>query len=250
MGSERYVTISYESGGATRTRRIKRAVALSLFGTVIGVMALTVTLFALYAGTLENEREAERHSTNEMLMMYQAKVDQLETNMQEAQEIVSRLAGIAGVDYSPSVANDSGISFESHPMLFERDANHAPDMPSGLPVHGTIIHGFEVANLRNYHPGLDIACGENTPVLATAMGKVDYVGFDTTYGHTVIIRHNDSITTIYAHSNSIVVTEGEIVQAGKELAKSGSSGKSASPRVHYEVRIHDKPIHPLEGNHD
>ncbi|MEK7775604.1 MAG: M23 family metallopeptidase [Candidatus Zixiibacteriota bacterium] len=250
MGSERYVTISYESGGATRTRRIKRAVALTLFGSVVGALTLTVTLFALYADSLQNEREVERQTTNEMLMTYQAKVDQLTNNMQEAQEIVSRLAGIAGVDYSPSVATDSGISFESHPMLFERDPNHSADMPSGLPVHGTIIRGFEVANYRNYHPGLDITCDENTPVLATAMGKVDYVGFDTTYGQTVIVRHNDSITTAYAHNNSIVVKEGEIVQAGKELAKSGNTGKSASPRVHYELRIHDKPIHPLEGNHD
>jgi murein DD-endopeptidase MepM/ murein hydrolase activator NlpD len=250
MGSERYVTISYESGGATRIRRIKRAVAITLFGAAVGVTALSVTLFALYADTLENEREMERQSTNETLMMYQAKVDQLESNIQEAQEIVSRLAGIAGVDYTPSLTSDSGISFESHPMLFERDPNHAPDMPSGLPVHGTIIRGFEAANLRNYHPGLDIACNENTPVLATAMGKVDYVGFDTTYGQTVIVRHNDSITTAYAHNNSIVVSEGKVVQAGQELAKSGNSGKSDGPRVHYEIRIHDKPIHPLEGNHD
>jgi murein DD-endopeptidase MepM/ murein hydrolase activator NlpD len=89
-----------------------------------------------------------------------------------------------------------------------------------------------------------------TPVLATGAGTVIYTGYDSTYGKILVIQHNDSLTTVYGHNDSLLAEQGQPVMAGSRIALSGNSGKSTAPHLHYEVRINDQPINPLETTYD
>ncbi|RME27513.1 MAG: M23 family metallopeptidase, partial [Candidatus Zixiibacteriota bacterium] len=62
--------------------------------------------------------------------------------------------------------------------------------------------------------------------------------------------HNDSVSTVYGHNDSLLVTVGQQVSVGSRIALSGNTGKSTAPHVHYELRINDKPINPLENPYD
>jgi murein DD-endopeptidase MepM/ murein hydrolase activator NlpD len=82
-------------------------------------------------------------------------------------------------------------------------------------------------------------------VLATANGVVEAATTDSVYGLMLILRHNDSMTTLYGHNDSFLVAVGDTVSAGHRLALSGNSGVSSAPHLHYEVRIDNQPINPL-----
>ena len=119
-------------------------------------------------------------------------------------------------------------------------------LPSGMPLVGFVSQDFEIEGSNHYHPGIDIACGEGTPVLTTASGEIIYSGFNEVYGNMVVIKHNDSVKSIYGHNKENLVKQGEFVEAGSRIALSGNNGKSTAPHLHYEVRINDKPINPLD----
>ena len=66
----------------------------------------------------------------------------------------------------------------------------------------------------------------------------------------VVIQHNDSVSTLYGHNDSLLVREGEKVSVGSRIALSGNTGKSTAPHLHYEIHINEKPIDPLENPYD
>ena len=65
------------------------------------------------------------------------------------------------------------------------------------------------------------------------------------YGKTIIIDHGYSFKTQYAHLNNLVVKEGQTVKRGQLIGYVGSTGKSTSPHLHYEVHINDKKVDPI-----
>jgi len=101
-----------------------------------------------------------------------------------------------------------------------------------------------MSSQQEYHEGLDIAVWYNTPVLATAPGKVTFVGWNGGYGWSVEINHGHGYSTYYSHLNEIIVSEGEKVDKRQKIALTGNSGKSTGPHLHYEVRVNGVPKNP------
>jgi murein DD-endopeptidase MepM/ murein hydrolase activator NlpD len=101
-----------------------------------------------------------------------------------------------------------------------------------------------ISNQQEYHEGLDIAVWYNTPILATAPGKVTFVGWNGGYGLSVEIDHGSGYTTYYAHLNQSKVSKGDKVDKGEVVGLTGNSGKSTGPHLHYEVRINGVPKNP------
>jgi len=66
----------------------------------------------------------------------------------------------------------------------------------------------------------------------------------------LILRHNDSVTTVYGHNEKVLVEKGQQVRVGSRIAESGNSGVSTAPHLHYEVRINGEPIDPLDNPYD
>lgn len=125
-------------------------------------------------------------------------------------------------------------------------------IPSIWPVKGTLESGF--GGRRNpfggssyeYHEGQDIEAAFGTPVSAAANGKVIVAGWQNGYGQVVYIEHGGGLTTRYGHLSKIEVTVGQSIARGEVLGLVGSSGRSTGPHLHYEVRINNEPVNPVE----
>ncbi|QUI25453.1 peptidoglycan DD-metalloendopeptidase family protein [Vallitalea pronyensis] len=96
-----------------------------------------------------------------------------------------------------------------------------------------------------YHRGVDLKASSGTSVYATGRGKVIFAGYDSIYGRLVIVDHGYGITTKYGHNSRLLVKQGDVVCRGDKIAKSGSTGRSSGPHVHYGVLINGEPQNPL-----
>ncbi|MFJ8885774.1 transglycosylase family protein [Streptomyces sp. NPDC102402] len=87
-----------------------------------------------------------------------------------------------------------------------------------------------------YHTGVDFPVATGTSVKAVAPGKVVSAGWAGAYGYEVVIRHGDGRYSQYAHLSSLHVREGQQVGSGQRIARSGSTGNSTGPHLHFEIR--------------
>lgn len=256
-GASKYVTLMMVPDGteARLAWRVRQWVVYALIGFVSFLVLSIVVFFLFYGEILERAAMADQLANeNQALLRYRYKVQMLEENIEEARVFVERIAKLAGVDFKfPQLPIDSVLFAElenSRPAILSRPWSNDLAIPSGLPIRGFVTQDFEIDDSVHYHPGVDIACAVGSPVLATGAGLVEAVMIDSIYGKTLIIRHNDSITTWYGHNDSILVEVGQQVLAGGRIALSGNTGRSSAPHMHYEVRINDISIDPLEGSYD
>jgi LysM repeat protein len=99
---------------------------------------------------------------------------------------------------------------------------------------------------RSFHGGIDIAVREGTWVGAAAAGKVILAASDVGhYGKAVFIDHGNGYVTHYGHLSKIYVREGQSVKARQLIAKSGSTGRSTGPHLHFTIKKNGTPVDPL-----
>ena len=95
------------------------------------------------------------------------------------------------------------------------------------------------------HPGMDFRAPIGMPANVTAPGVVVKAGWNGGYGRMVEVDHGNGFSTRYGHLSEIDVTVGEKLDAGAVIGKTGSSGRSTGPHLHYEVRHNGEAIDPL-----
>jgi len=111
------------------------------------------------------------------------------------------------------------------------------------PVNGRLIGRFSTKKPVN--KGIDIAGSLGESVLAAAAGTVVYAGQGLRgYGNLVIVKHNETYLSAYAHTSRIVVSEQDVVKAGQKIAEIGSTGTD-KVKLHFEIRKNGKPVDPL-----
>ncbi len=97
---------------------------------------------------------------------------------------------------------------------------------------------------RQFHKGIDFHARVGDPVLSVADGVVSFSGTRGGYGHTIEVDHGNGYVTRYAHNSRLTVRAGDLVRAGQQVAKAGSSGRSTSAHVHFEVWEHGRVVNP------
>ncbi len=95
------------------------------------------------------------------------------------------------------------------------------------------------------HEGIDFAAPMGSPIRAVSSGRVVYSGWATGYGYVVIIEHQRGLRTLYAHNSKLLVSEGESVGKGEVISRSGNTGNSTGPHLHFEVQVNGRPENPL-----
>jgi lipoprotein NlpD len=108
------------------------------------------------------------------------------------------------------------------------------------PARGAVLAAFDEVKNK----GLDIAGALGDPVLAAADGRVVYVGAGLRgYGNLIIVKHNATYLTAYAHNQTLLVKEDQTVRRGQKIAEMGSSDADRV-KLHFEVRRQGRPVDP------
>ncbi|NDP37624.1 MAG: peptidoglycan DD-metalloendopeptidase family protein [Rhodoferax sp.] len=108
------------------------------------------------------------------------------------------------------------------------------------PTNGAVLAGFDEVKNK----GLDIGGVAGDPVVAAADGRVVYVGAGLRgYGNLIILKHNNTYLTAYAHNKTLLIKEDQAVRKGQKIAEMGSSD-SDRVKLHFEVRRQGKPVDP------
>ncbi len=119
-------------------------------------------------------------------------------------------------------------------------------IPSIWPTLGYVSSGFGYRSYPDseFHPGLDIVNDYGAPIYATAAGVVAEAGWYYGYGLRVVIDHGNGLQTWYAHDSQLLVSAGQVVRKGEEIATIGSTGFATGPHCHYQINLWGKPIDP------
>ncbi len=148
-------------------------------------------------------------------------------------------------------------SFNETHQIAEKKQEELQSMPAIKPINTRIVSGFGYRNdpyLGHWHlhTGLDFHAFMNTPVKATAGGKVICAGYSSTgqgYGIQVEIDHGNGYITKYAHLSKVKVKYGQKVKRGEIIGLTGSTGWSTGPHLHYEVIKNGVKVDPQHYFH-
>ena len=212
-------------------------------------------------------------------------VESLRTQIHSVEEKTRKLAIIAGVPtldagaaggvggirlnepFPASAQRDEvdKMSFDSRRLtedlnLLERKLTERSkilsSIPSIVPVRGILTDGFggrrdPFTRERSTHAAIDISAPSGQPVRVPADGTVIEAKWANGYGNVVFVLHGadgytNGYTTRYAHLSKFNVKPGQRVQRGAVIGFVGSTGRSTGPHLHYEVRLNNNPVNPLE----
>ena len=127
--------------------------------------------------------------------------------------------------------------------------------PSGRPIKKGWLSSYygmrthPLSGRKEMHKGIDFASKMGGEVIAVAKGVVTYAGKRYGYGQVIDIAHGNGYTTRYAHNSKLMVSVGDTVEKGFQIAEIGSSGRSTGPHVHFEVLKNGRQINPMKFIH-
>lgn len=146
---------------------------------------------------------------------------------------------------SASAASSAAVTAAKEPPVKDKDKDSAADddtLAWGWPVANPVTAGFD----EQRNKGLDFAGKPGDAVLAVADGRVVYAGSGLRgYGNLVIIKHNNTYLTAYAHNRAMLVEQDQVVRKGQRIAEMGST-ESDTVKLHFEVRKLGKPVDPAK----
>lgn len=196
-------------------------------------------LFALYTASTGMYTEY-RNEDKELTQAAEQEIENLMNGVISPDEVSDFVIGDR--DEIPNIIyNDTDVYNKSDGVY---------NMTYPVPGHYTISAGFPNYSNGSYHGGIDFPCPTGSKVVAAQKGVVAGVKrLDYSYGHYVLIYHGtdsngDKVFTLYAHNSEILVSPGDSVYKGQQIAKSGSTGNSTGPHCHLEIRAGGAKINP------
>lgn len=154
-----------------------------------------------------------------------------------------RLQSGSNVAATPTVAAAPVATSNKYIPASAREVDNEKPLQWGMPTNGKLIAGFSESDNRK---GVDIVGQRGQPVVASAAGKVVYSGSGLRgYGKLIIIKHNKTFLSAYAHNDRILVKEGQSVSSGQKIAEMGSTDAS-QVELHFEIRKFGKPVDPAQ----
>jgi murein DD-endopeptidase MepM/ murein hydrolase activator NlpD len=252
---------------------VTAALSLAILGILVHYTRMTVEVHELRR--LRSENEQLRAKTEE----YEQNATKLQGKMDYLQSMVTKLGVMAGLEQSLPDGRVGGVggvpsSQTVAPALevgslraMDRGLNSLTDRsvkleefyqdqkvllsstPSIWPVRGYLSSGFgnrvdPFTSRRDFHPGIDISTPIGTQVQA-ADGIVVSAGPKGAYGNAIILDHGFGLVTRYGHLAGFNVRPGQRVRRGDVIGFVGSTGRSTSPHLHYEVWVKDQNQNPI-----
>jgi len=207
------------------------------------VILLSLVIFAALNYTVVSVRAMEVNmlrKRNAQLEKEFVKIEEIREDLRIAEATNRKIKVMLGIEKTPDVVEPSITEISPNYTEIEVLKEMPENIPSLLPTMGQVSREFGPG-----HYGIDIAAPQFSPVIAAASGMVSGAGWDSLYGNYVVIEHNKNYSTFYGHLNSIDVLNGGRVSGGQIIGTVGSTGKSTSSHLHYEVRFRNEPVDPM-----
>lgn len=134
-------------------------------------------------------------------------------------------------------STSSNSTYSSDKMMWPVPDSHRITSPYGNRFH-------PILQTTKFHSGLDIGAPEGSQILAANDGTVIYASVRGGYGNCVMIDHGGGIVTLYGHCSRLLVSQGQHVTKGQNIALVGSTGQSTGPHCHFEVRLNGSTTNP------
>ena len=265
--------IAHTSRSRAKVQRIrvdKRSVSIFF----VSLLLLGVGIFYGLYGLTQQASYWHTHFENQRLRAenerQRQELEKLNNRVEKVEDTSRKLAEKSGVVEAPAYSPGSGgpelpmdemaiatlaakmNRLEEDMRAYEAILRQRGYTPTVWPVEGTLEGGF--GGRRNpfggggyeFHSGQDIEAAWGARVVAGASGRVSFVGWQNGYGQLVVVDHGGGLTTRYGHLSHIDVELNQTVSRAQLLGKVGSTGRSTGPHLHYEVRINDQPVNPLQ----
>src|SRR6056297_2131985 len=256
------ITDCHRARHYTLTQLMRRATLAA--GSTVGAIFLggLIVIYAL-SGRVEkldtnladlSDRNIEIQERNAQLLAHQAQltvqVDARASELIALSDDLEQLETIIGINPPPTLPVAERIAVASHTAFEKRMM--LSSIPSGYPLEqATVTSSFgmrehPVVEGTRLHGGVDLRASIGTRVTATADGVVEYAGNNVGSGMGKMIKivHNYGFSTIFAHLSEIDVEVGEYISQGEPIGRSGNSGLSEAPHLHYEVRYLERRLNP------
>ncbi len=210
------------------------------------------------------ENQIQQVELHEELYLAKSKAREKETRLKEIEQekgqellrlIYQEQRLIADIDsrereYEETERRIREITQKRSEELRRREVFDSPMGPVIWPTTGRVVSGFgmrrhPIFGTNRMHTGIDIDAPAGTPVVSVAEGYVIYAGWLGGYGNTVMVQHDNQHATLYAHLRSYIVHEDQKVEQRELIGYVGSTGWSTGPHLHFEVRVNNEPVNPM-----
>lgn len=284
--NKRYSTIIFVPHARAKFRKLKvsHRLLFSLISLVSTSLCLSTFFSVQYFTSLSQTHELsklrrenrELQTANEQ---FGKSVESLRTQLRTVEDRTRKLAIIAGITTldeasqggSGGLRNDEmagspyrddvdKMSFRSDRLnkdlsqleeKFVAQSRMLSSTPSIAPVRGILTDGFggrsdPFTREPGQHNAIDISSAVGQPIRSPADGIVVKAEWASGYGNVIYISHGYGYSTRYGHLSSFAVRPGARIKRGDIIGHVGSTGRSTGPHLHYEVRVNNNPVNPLE----
>ena len=264
--------IAHTPHPSARVRRFcveKRSLKILAFLVIVLLGASVYGFYGLTQQAVHLKTEAENQRLRAENDKQRRELKQLNNRVEAVEDTSRKLAEKSGVIEEPVLPGTGGpelpldeeglAALEEKMAQLEREIHVYESVlrergytPTVWPVMGKLEGGF--GGRRNpfgggsyeFHSGQDIEAAMGAPIVSGASGKVSFVGWQNGYGQLIVIDHGGGLTTRYGHLSHIDVELGQTLSRGQFIGRVGSTGRSTGPHLHYEVRINDQAVNPLQ----
>ncbi|MGB5867039.1 MAG: M23 family metallopeptidase [Arcobacteraceae bacterium] len=227
---------------------IKKIIFWTIFTVflVVSISFFTISKLTTSVNNLSNDRAKLAEENNIYSKQIEAKIAQIQELGSQLEEIED-IIGIDKEDDTSLIQRATLAKLTSSEKIYmlQTIPSECP-LPECIPTSKFGWRTHPITKSRQFHNGLDLRAARRTDVKATADGVVRYIQDknEGTLGRVVILSHNFGFETAYGHLRFVDVKAGDVVHKGQVIARSGNSGRSNGPHLHYEIRHANKILDP------
>lgn len=165
--------------------------------------------------------------------------------------IIDEIQSLTQNDEIEKALADQNDSYQSLIQSIEERLTYLDRRPDFYPTSGKLSSGFgyrtdPITGRTSMHNGIDISNKVGTPIYAAGAGIVTFSKYNGQFGNVLIVDHGQGYETVYAHCNKFIVSSGDTVEKGQQIATIGRSGRTTGSHLHFELRYHGTAINPFK----
>ncbi len=192
--------------------------------------------------------EAEQRAMEELIKEKEAEILAYENDIAKKEEIIAAYEAEIAEQTSVIEALEASVAADRASLWGERVYNGgmfcwpAPSYTRISDDYGYRNH--PILNVQQFHTGVDMAAPGGTPILAAYDGAVVQAAYNSSMGNYVMIDHGSGLYTIYMHAQKLMVSAGDEVSRGEQIATVGTTGRSTGNHLHFSVRLNGSYVSP------